>query len=436
MPSEHLLLLIGTNPLPNYVVARYFFTQHDKLKITAIYTKETHDIAKRLEKTLAKRGGEKLIAFRYCGITAPGNADAIREDLQRNLGLEANESVHLNYTGGTKIMSVFTHRVLSSDTVRNRVSNVTFSYLDSHDFKLKFDEGWATDDLRQTITIPIADLLALHDCREKKDEEHAPSVTPPDWSAAKNVIEQFIANGEVLDFVKWKNQKIRGLFYDDKDDLRKPRELSLADLQEDRKDNIRSLTPTPHPFHERAMKLLAAFPQAQAWEFPNGYLLIKDSEKEFKRKKGEFVKGILYLDGLWLEKYVQQVLEDKIAEEEANFRLSPNREVYKGEAQKEFEIDAMIINGYQLCGISMTTALKESLCKNKAFEILHRSQQMGGEEARAVLVTALDEATVLKLAEDLKMDTGGQVPLLILGAEHLPPEKLWAAVKRHLEGKK
>lgn len=410
--------------------------QHAQLKITAIYTKETHAIAQRLEKTLAKRGGEKLVAFRYCGITEPGNASAIREDLRRNLKLEANETVHLNYTGGTKIMSVFAHRVLSSEAVRERASNVTFSYLDSRDFKLKFDEGWATEDLRQTITIPMSDLLMLHDCREKENEERAPIALPPDWSAANGVIEKFIAQGEVSNFVKWKNQKIRGLFYDDKDELRKPRELSLADLQEDRKDSIRSLTPLPYPFHERAMKLFAAFPPAQAWDFSEGYLRIKDSDKEFKKKKGAFVKGILYLDGRWLEKYVQQVLEDKIAEDEANFRLSPNREVYKGEAQKEFEIDAMIINGYQLCGISMTTALKENLCKSKAFEILHRSQQMGGEEARAVLVTTLDEAAVLKLEEDLKTDTGGQAPLLILGAEHLPPEKLWAAIKRHLTGRK
>lgn len=41
MKFEHLILLIGTNPLPNFVVAEYFLRENSNLKnLYLIYSEE------------------------------------------------------------------------------------------------------------------------------------------------------------------------------------------------------------------------------------------------------------------------------------------------------------------------------------------------------------------------------------------------------------
>jgi hypothetical protein len=432
MDIDHLILLIGTNPVPNYVAAKHFL---DGLKsITAVYSRDTFHIAQRLATVLKKRS--EALDYRLCGISDPGHAIKIQEEIG-SLTFDRKEHVHLNYTGGTKNMAVHVYRTLAAQQQLGKISKISFSYLDARDFKIKFDDGRSsTADLRREIKITINDLLSLHGCvqpdekyKGKRDED-----TRPDWSKANAALRRLILKNQIYDFVLWKNQKIRKFFYDDNDRLRKPKFLSEAELKKS-EDGIRTFPEEVHPFHNYAMEVIDAFPPKQAWHFTkDGYLEIPDSETAFKRKEGEFVKGILYLDGGWLEDHVFQVLLEKIDEEGLSFYLYRNCQVKKEHSSKDFEIDVVILNGYQLCGISITTTLKESLCKSKAFEILHRSQQMGGEEARSVLVTALKPDTALRIQEDLAVDTGGQPHLRVLGEDSLAPKKLWEAIKQHILG--
>jgi hypothetical protein len=59
---------------------------------------------------------------------------------------------------------------------------------------------------------------------------------------------------------------------------------------------------------------------------------------------------------------------------------------------------------------------------------------MGGEEARAVLITTMPAEKAQKISEDLQLDTGGQEQLKILSLADLPPDKLWQQIKGHLLG--
>ncbi len=432
MQIDHLVLLIGTNPLPNYVAAKYFL---EGIKsVTTVYTRETFHIAQRLGTVLKKR--HETLDYRLWGISDPGHALKIQQEIG-NLSFNKEERVHLNYTGGTKNMAVHVYRTLVSQQQSGKISELSFSYLDAHDFKIKFDDGRSnTPDLRQEINITINDLLTLHGCilPEEKPKDKQEADDSPDWSKANKVLRQFIVKNQIYEFVLWKNQKIRWLFYDDNDRLRKPDFVLLSELKKSVRCEIYSGREEVHPFHQHALEVINAFPEKQAWRFKDGYLEIPDSEKAFKSRTGDFVKTILYLDGGWLEDYVFQVLIEKIEQEDLPFYLHRNVHVKKEHAGKDFEIDVMILNGYQLCGISITTTLKESLCKSKAFEILHRSQQMGGEEARSVLVTALKPDTALRIQEDLAVDTGGQPHLRILGGDSLAPKKLWEAIKQHILG--
>ena len=119
-----LILLIGTNPLPNYVVASHFLNVNPNLeRVWLIYSETNHLIGQQ---------GTKNVD-RY---------------ILRHLPQKAK--VHLNYTGGTKAMAVHVYRALESDR-----RDATFSYLDARNHRLVQDDVQypITKDLRQEVTI-------------------------------------------------------------------------------------------------------------------------------------------------------------------------------------------------------------------------------------------------------------------------------------------
>lgn len=410
---NHLLLLIGTNPLPNYVTASYFLDKNDSLSdITLIHTKDTFDIARRLAQILKKI--KPKVSHHLCGLTDIGNAVKMRDELREQIPFQGGDVFHLNYTGGTKNMSVQTYLAVYDAT---DFTETTFSYLDAHDFKLKYDNGkMTTQDLRASIDIDFKDLLFLHDCQATDPDDHI------DWSKANDIIKAFLEHHQIFDFIGWKNSVIREIFYKN-EKLFKPDAVSLADLKPE------------HPFFPQVEKLIAQFPEEQAWKFDaEGNLEIPDTREEFKKGKGRFAKGIFYLDGGWLEYYIFKLIEDQVREEKLDFEILNNRRIFKGQAKKDFEIDIMILNGYQLYGISATTTTREFLCKSKAFEIYHRTHQIGGDEARALLISPLAEDVKIKIEQDLETDTGGQAKLKIMGIRDLKPKNLWQEIKNYISG--
>ncbi|RMD58070.1 MAG: hypothetical protein D6828_03055, partial [Nitrospirae bacterium] len=99
---------------------------------------------------------------------------------------------------------------------------------------------------------------------------------------------------------------------------------------------------------------------------------------------------------------------------------------------QKFEIDVILIKGYQLVGVSCTTDSTKGLCKSKGFEIFLRTRQIGGEEARAVLVTRLKSSVRDELQDELEVDTGGKENILILGEEDLKGDILKTKFKEFI----
>ena len=99
---------------------------------------------------------------------------------------------------------------------------------------------------------------------------------------------------------------------------------------------------------------------------------------------------------------------------------------------RRFELDLYVIRGYQFFGISATTSMLESRCKLKSFEVLHRSNQIGGDESKAILVCPLeyDQLTKPFFKSDLTSLLGHlEKKLLIIGVNDWKREIL----KRKLE---
>jgi len=412
----HLILLIGTNPLPNYVVARYFLEKNKNLKnITAIHTKGTQHIAERL-KLVLDRTAKHSFKYHYCLLADEANARQIWDDILRQAPITKKDRFHLNYTGGTKNMAVHAYKTLFTERTDEKFTNCSFSYLDAKTFKIILDQGYALtpNDLRGEIAIDLENLLALHHCYKLRADEEI------NWPAAHLLFKTIIEEGAIDGYLAWKNEIVRPLFYNFRGHLTRPEKtIRLEGLKQ-------------HEFWPRISRLLTQiFPEEQRWKFDDEGILILESKSHFAKN---FAKGIEYLDGRWFESYALSELRQALGPEEEKFQLYSNWHIKKEGAHREFELDLVALYGYQLCGMSVTTSHDRKLCKSKAFEILHRARQIGGDEARSILLTPNAAEETADIESDLLTDTGRETNVKVFGLEQLRDGALWKNIKAHMLG--
>lgn len=122
-----LVLLIGTNPLPNYVAAEYFLKHNQELNnIWLVHSEEvarqigTRTQAEHLEGVLKERHSDNsTLSFPLpkVALSNISNAREVLHDTNEKLikKLPENSRVHLNYTGGTKAMGTHVYRAIEQD---------------------------------------------------------------------------------------------------------------------------------------------------------------------------------------------------------------------------------------------------------------------------------------------------------------------------------
>lgn len=125
-------------------------------------------------------------------------------------------------------------------------------------------------------------------------------------------------------------------------------------------------------------------------------------EKLIDKKKEKHIKE--YIDGDWLEHYLYEELL-KLTGEPKDIELYFNVNKHEG---FQFQIDLIAIYGYQMTLISVTTHEAKGLCKQKAFEAIHRARQLGGDEAKIILVTFMGK--VNELEQDVWDFFGSTIP--------------------------
>jgi hypothetical protein len=294
-----LVLLVGTNPLPNFVTAEYFLTTNTSLKtIILIHSEDnqkqssTKKYADNLQELLKSRHGDKL-DIKKVHLSDVGNIEKILFNLREQIKdiLTPSDSVHFNYTGGTKAMGIHVYRWLEQYANNNNIC-ISFSYLDARNFCIVSDGGEISEDLREKVTLNINEIIKLYGFEKKNNSN-------------------FKSNPIV--------EKIREMI----------------------KDGI------------------------------TDYL--SSTEWEIKTKPSEF------------------------------------------EFDYEFQMDAILVNGFQLIGIGYIDSNEKALCKGKGFEILARTRQIAGQESRAILITSLKEPQKVELQQEFEIETGGNI--LVLGAE-------------------
>lgn len=394
-------MLIGTNPLPNFVVAEYFITNNANLKdIYLVYSEEkgsqrgTYAETKNLQKLLSVRHTNlKLHAIPLSDVS---NAAEIRRDIRNGLldKLPTKCSVHLNYTGGTKAMGIHIYRAIKQES--EKITEKSFSYLDARHFCIVDDEnGVIKKDLRQEVCIEFKELIGLHGFQrmEEKDSIH-------DFSPELAVFYKLIEEERLDEY--FKSYKREVFLKKDKEKLIDAKSQISAELRAFKAGGA-------------FLEVVSALPKAYRMFDETGNFTEPATDNQFK-----YV--VKFLDGTWLEEYVYQSF--KKAFKSTNISMDKNWKIKKSGWTTGFELDVVLMNGYQLIGISCTTSDRKDICKSKGFEIIHRTQQIGGEEAKAVVITRLEPDRKAALQDELGIDTGGKTNILVLGMEDLRENRL------------
>lgn len=413
-----LVLLVGTNPLPNYVVAKYFSSQNKNLeRIWLLYSEKTHlyegtkQFAENIENVL--KDEIKKVEFKYVPLEDISVSEDIINDVKEWILEDVNETIdlHLNYTGGTKAMAVHVYRELE----RN-LDSFSASYLDARDYQIRFDHSFdETEDLREKIEIDWNKLFLLHNL---KLETKTPKSELQVSDDVMQCILDLVIKGKLSEIKEF--CKATYIDYHEKIELLNKPKKHIANLNDLFYQALGKFTPNNN---RELFNLLAAFPERERlvddrdnWLYDNFPISGKSESTNFEQFKK-------FLEGKWLEAYVHWIIKTNIP------KLDPIANVELKNNNKKFEIDVLIKYGYQICGISCGTSDKRKM-KPKGFEVILRTRQLGGDEAIAVLVTLLKQEEVLDLEQDLKAATGtSPEKFIILGIDDLHPDKLCEKIK-------
>lgn len=377
--TKHLFLLMGTNPLPNYVAAKLLASPEGCIYF--VHTDETNKITDRLIDTL------KLNEGQFCKIPTE-DADESNISSQVSHYSKDKKDLGLNYTGGTKIMSVHAYRA-----IEKICPEAIFSYLDARELSMRIsklnESSISPTLLGDSIKLSFSDLLYMHGYTLKNAPKKDPIQPKVACDLAEVPIERLrcwcdynLRSGPGTPIKKKKSQRKELL------EVKLPIDPCLAVLS----------------------------------SFRHGCSTLGELSEKWKMDVVELAE---WLDGKWLEHYTLWSIK-KVASSnnitDVGLGIKPN--------EKVFEFDVAAMRGYQLFAISCTTDTKKKMLKQKLFEAYIRARQMGGEEARVALVCCASpespDSNPKKIEQEIQDEWEAKDKIRVFGTDSLTelPENL------------
>jgi len=332
---ETLILLVGSNPLPNYLTALALKPK----TVCLVYSEETKSPKTRLRDALGHDlreevdFAEKHVKDPYDGPEVSCTIDCL---------METYNNADLHYTGGTKVMSA--HSLKTFYERGGQKSSV--SYLDETNACLRFDDGTTRTLSDYDVTITLERILQLHGIKGTPREDVSGGPIADDVLAMQQCV---LAEPDVT-----------AKFYEASNKLKTRKTASKAS------DN------TFDPSRYELRLSVNNIPESADWE------------------RGLFKVWWSFLGGEWLEEWVAILIRGLQIDGISSDSVLTGIDCTRQETNREFEVDVSVIRNQRAFFVSCTTDRKLGLCKSKAFEITARSKQMGGDLARSALVCMLD----------------------------------------------
>lgn len=384
---NNLFLLIGGNPLPNYVAAKLLLKSDQQWnpRLYLLHSPIIRDdsgkekepgtekyagylqevLGKELQNTFGDRVNSDSIKLIPVNESNPQNISTAIQACFTGSG-SIQGSVGLNYTGGTKVMAV--HAYLTIREMCKNKSDVYFSYLNPREMVMCFDhlpnnpfklgDPAHSDDREyfQKAEIGLVSLLQLHGLKplkptyQERNNFQNPRTEPKLPEIAS------LLYGLFLDENKWE---------------------------------------TWHKFTESLSKQPVSLLQFNelADKFKEAGLTNDSGElDQSKHSTGGFPNAreyINWLQGNWLEDYLLKIILELSATNDCALHdcgASLTTGKPNHEKEKYFELDVVALRGYQLFAFSCTTSNSKSKNKQKLFEVYVRARQLGGDESRVGLI--------------------------------------------------
>jgi len=390
---DHLFLLIGENPLPNYVAAKLLLNESGTAYL--VHTRDTKERATRLQSILLKKEiNLKAVELRSLG-DYESDAHYIQTEINKTLERISSGKVGLNYTGGTKVMSVHSYMTLfyeeikerlenkKNDKIYKRRSNVIFSYLDPRKLEMCIDrEDGERKHIKikpNTLEVKLLDFFELHGLYLKN--------TPIKEAQLPNLATAFaqVFSNETKRYL-WLHR-----FYNNYCDKARKNKSGSDNLRGEWKSQT-ELKELSISLEELPEEIVLEFKKASFVTVDNKLSLMKVQETNIFKKLKHFCE---WLDGLWLEHYVLEQVKS-ISQNQLIHDYGLNFEIPIEGTKDGCQFDVAFTRGHQIFAISCTTSSDRKLCKIKLFEAYLRARQMGGDEARVALVCSSNEPDSLK----------------------------------------
>jgi hypothetical protein len=388
---DHLILLVGGNPLPNYVAAR-MLTREDA-KVSLIYSEGSESVADRLKAVLGE-----AVEFASTEPVDESRADSIQRQVKRALSQFPDVGVvGLHYTGGTKAMAVHTYRAVEAWAKSNN-RRAIFSYLDARTHKIIFDSPSDEVYVGDKLALTLKEMLDLHGWLLGSPEPRIESILP---KTARTIADAYVKHGKDKDqpYQLWKQNELYAKCKDDRGEWKRSKDLKQIKLA----------------WPDEALSPIADALKEETGQHDQTELDIEAARRAIGLSEPiDFCK---WLDGFWLEHRVLHALRN-LPDDLRPYQALQGVKVAVDNSN--FDLDVVAIFGYQLFGFTCGTATGKGAkgeLKLKLFEGLLRTRQIGGDQARTALVCVYEDPDGLQAEARQQIDPDGQVR--VFGLKHL-----------------
>ncbi len=376
--TDILFLLVGTNPLPNYVAA--LLLAKENASIYLMHTKgkgSTAEVACRLRQHINKTRPDLQIILRSIH---DADTEKIRlkvREIVSEIGA-GGKSVGLNYTGATKPMAV-----QAFHSLKESFPNGLYSYLDPRSLAMFINrEGMPTQSpaVGRTVELTLEELAEIHGYKLITDTRR--SSRCPD---IHNALVFIVASKD--GYADWRNWI---------DSFEKGNPLESI-------GNYPYLGP-----------LMQGIRAACGCESP--------TETEVSGKLGhKALKAcIKYFRAEFLEEYTFDCVKS-VSDELGIKQFGLGQKFIRTgrqAAKKDWELDVAAIDGYQLFAISCMATCIPGNAKKHLMEVFVRARQLGGDEARFGLVCCVKNPEMLQ--QEIARTWDAQGKIRVFGSRHLP----------------
>lgn len=355
-----LILLIGGNNIANYALVKYFKEFSGKIplfnRVVLVHTEQTKKDAVAFEIL------QPSVEFILVNLEEHNrNLSEIKNRIVKVLNSFVSvNSIHLNYTGGTKSMSLGAY-IAVEEYIKGLTVETFYSDISFNDYKLFLKRGDVYPEkgsIQDSIQVDLKEFFILHHLQ----------------SSAFKVEHSEFYQKEWVPFLIDKIENDQEAFFDNLWDKKDIKYLSWQ-------ESIEGMVDTNTVSNKKLLKLQ------------------------------KFIKGN------WLEEYLFDVLNE-LKEKKIDFVYWNVENTSQKDAK--FEVDVVLIKGYQLYVFSCTTTTNQKhILKSKAFEALKRAEDMGGIRAIPVFVSMATDELLKKIAADDMRTFQGRSEIKLIGIEEL-----------------